>query len=131
MWGPTQKIAMTKFLPKHAARQSDCFLSLPSLGNVLPILLLLLPELSRGLEVKVSLVHRHIDESARNALAHALGAAADEDTSINSIDDEPHNISLQAHLVLHILGDLALVAVFLNGSRCGGFLLSRSGEFFS
>src|SRR5690242_246410 len=73
-------------------------------SNVLTILFLLLPELLRLSFCKAALLHGNLDQRILDAFAHALTTTADEYTAIQSIDNEPDNVGLQANLVLYILG---------------------------
>src|ERR1700722_2443380 len=73
-------------------------------SNILSITPLSLPELPGFLLTKPPLLHCHIHKRLLNALTHSQAAAAYEDPAIKSIDDEPNNIRLQPHFVLHVLG---------------------------
>src|SRR5690242_2117503 len=78
-------------------------------GNVLSIILLVGPELVGFLAAEVALLHRDVDQSFFDALAHTLAATADKDAAIECVDDEPDNVRLHADFILDILG-LSLAA---------------------
>lgn len=73
-------------------------------SNVLAIVLLVGPELVSFFAAEVALLHRDINQSFFDALAHALATTADEDAAVECIDDEPDNVGLHADFILDVLG---------------------------
>ena len=78
-----------KRLPNGFISYKLCANSSPRLSNILPSLLFQAPELLRLFAAHIPLHHCHINKCFLHTFTHPLTAPTDEDSAVETVDDEP------------------------------------------